>query len=310
MAGNSYHRRRSVVWPVVLISLGLIFLLNNLGVISWNIWSAMLRMWPLLLVAVGIDLIFGRRSGVGAAIAAILIVGMFAGAFFLVDLAGTPWSGDQVTETISQSFGEAERAAVDVSINVGELHLSALLGSSELLIEGEIQVGENETITDQLRMVGSTAEYKLATHGHSYNPGWIFSTEGNQDKRWDLRLSGNIPIDLDLDSGVGRAVLDLSGLNLASLNIDSGVGEVIVTLPESGDYTVRVDGGVGALEVLIPAGVEAKVVLDTGLGNSTIIGDLTYQNGEYYTPGYDSADERVEVHVDSGVGSIKIVLQD
>lgn len=310
MTGNNYRRHRSVVWPIVLISLGLIFLLNNLGVISWNIWSALLRLWPLLLVAVGIDLIFGRRSGIGAAIAAVLIVAMFAGAFFLVDAVGTPWPGSQVSETISQKVGEAAQAEVDISLNVGELHLSVIEGSSDLLIEGEIQVGENETVTDRLNMVGSSADYTLATHGHSFNPGWIFSADRDQEKRWDLRLNGRIPVSLQIDIGVGRAVLDLSGLKLESLNIDSGVGEVIVTLPETGDYTVRVDGGVGALEVLIPAGVEAKVVLDTGLGNSTIIGDLSYQNGAYYTSGYNAADERIEVYVDSGVGSVKVVLQD
>ncbi len=46
-------RKWSMVWPVLLIGLGVVFLLDNLGVVSWNVGLMLYRLWPLILVAFG-----------------------------------------------------------------------------------------------------------------------------------------------------------------------------------------------------------------------------------------------------------------
>jgi hypothetical protein len=49
--------RREYFWPAVLIVLGLYFLLNNLGLLTWLRGDLV---WPLLLVALGLWLILRR----------------------------------------------------------------------------------------------------------------------------------------------------------------------------------------------------------------------------------------------------------
>src|SRR4030066_97949 len=44
----------------ILITLGLVFLLDNLGVISWDVWDTVLRLWPVLLIAGGLDNLINR----------------------------------------------------------------------------------------------------------------------------------------------------------------------------------------------------------------------------------------------------------
>jgi hypothetical protein len=306
MSENRTYRGRSVVWPVVLISLGVVFLLNNLGIVSWDIWYTLLQMWPILLVAIGIDLIFGRRSGVFAALTAVVILAMFAGAFWLFGVTGQVWSGDQVSQSILQYAEGADSAEVDISINVGELYLEAMPEDSHLLIDGEIRIGEYETVSEEFHMVGDTATYSLDTRGQQYHPGWVFSDGNDSNKHWDLALNPNLPLDLRLDSGVGRLEVDLTGMTLQSLEIDSGVGEVVVTLPDEGDYDVYISGGVGQLIIRIPDKVGARISLDTGLGNSNIRGDFTYSNGYYYSDEYDRSEERVGIYLDGGVGNIRV----
>ena len=53
--------RRGVFWPLLLIALGLIFLLQNFGFISGVSWLAVASLWPLLLVLIGLDIAFARR---------------------------------------------------------------------------------------------------------------------------------------------------------------------------------------------------------------------------------------------------------
>ncbi len=49
--------RREYFWPAVLIVIGLYFLLSNLGWLSWLRGDLV---WPLLVVALGLWLIFRR----------------------------------------------------------------------------------------------------------------------------------------------------------------------------------------------------------------------------------------------------------
>ncbi|MBA7510962.1 hypothetical protein ES705_02952 [subsurface metagenome] len=44
---------------LVLIVLGVLFLLKNLGVITGNFWDVL---WPLIIVVAGISMLFGRKK--------------------------------------------------------------------------------------------------------------------------------------------------------------------------------------------------------------------------------------------------------
>ena len=68
------RRSRSFFWPIMLISVGVLFLLSNLGIVAWSTWNLIWRFWPLVLVAVGIDVFFGQRSAFGAIISAFLVL--------------------------------------------------------------------------------------------------------------------------------------------------------------------------------------------------------------------------------------------
>ena len=46
---------------LVIILVGVILLLNNLNILDWSVWYNILKLWPLLLISLGISLIFRRR---------------------------------------------------------------------------------------------------------------------------------------------------------------------------------------------------------------------------------------------------------
>jgi len=47
------------------------------------------RLWPVLLIAIGLDILFGRRSAIGSLIALVLVIAVIAGAVWLA-VAATP----------------------------------------------------------------------------------------------------------------------------------------------------------------------------------------------------------------------------
>ena len=60
------------------------------------------------------------------------------------------------------------------------------------------------------------------------------------NSEWDLQLTNDVPIDLNLDMGVSNSTLKLEGLQLSSLSIDSGVSDSLIDL--SGEWKKRLSG--------------------------------------------------------------------
>ncbi len=56
-----HHRSRgSGVWGLVLLFVGVTLLLNNIGVVSKEIWIYVFPFWPIILIMIGIRLMFGH----------------------------------------------------------------------------------------------------------------------------------------------------------------------------------------------------------------------------------------------------------
>ena len=55
------RRRGGVVGPLVLIFIGGVFLLQNAGYLPPNFWTNLWRLWPLVLVLAGIELLLAHR---------------------------------------------------------------------------------------------------------------------------------------------------------------------------------------------------------------------------------------------------------
>lgn len=77
-----HHRghRHGTYLGIFFVFLGLIFLLNNFNILSWEVWSEIIRFWPLVFIFWGLDIIFGRTIP-GKAV--VIVVGLLMAAFAL-----------------------------------------------------------------------------------------------------------------------------------------------------------------------------------------------------------------------------------
>src|SRR5207248_653583 len=119
------RRRGGVVGPLILIFIGAVFLLQNTGYLPPNFWVNLWRLWPLILVLVGIELLLAHRIpwlAVAGLAAAVLVVGAVA---INVNPPGqaAPFG---VTTSAQTDLGEATRAAVTVRFGAGQLNVGPL----------------------------------------------------------------------------------------------------------------------------------------------------------------------------------------
>src|SRR4051812_2116998 len=125
--------RVGVVGPTILIGAGILLLLNNLGLIAGDTWLVLWRLWPVILIAVGLDILFGRRSLLGSAlVAATRLVVLLGGAWVLAS-AMSPAA--QVT--IAQPRAGAASAAITIGPAVANLRIAAS-SDATLLIGGTV----------------------------------------------------------------------------------------------------------------------------------------------------------------------------
>ena len=298
---QGHHHRGSLVWPVILIGAGIVLFLNNLGRLNWSVWETLFRLWPLVLVSIGLEIIIGRRSLWGSSIVALLLLGVLAIAVsgIVPPLGG---SGVATTETITLPVGNARRAEVDIAFGAGSLNISALPESAGL-IEGKLDLANNEKADWESRQGGDTIYFKLRSRGHwNMWSGRIWS----ETKVWEIGLTRDLPLKLTFNAGVGRSTLDLSQLNISDLRLRGGVGQVALTLPRRGKLDARIDGGVSEVTVLAPAGMALRIRADGGIGGVTVDGHFDRSGDVYTSPGYATAENRVDLRIDGGIGRVHV----
>jgi hypothetical protein len=208
------------------------------------------------------------------------------------------------TETIRQPGGGVEQAEIVLKPAVGALHLSALDSGSRDLIRGDVARGYGERIVQTFDEDRDPTRFKLETDGW-----WIFPPLRGWGSgwTWNLNLHPKVESSLDVDMGVGRMDLDLRGMSPDGVQANLGVGQIIVTLPEQGQFDVRIEGGVGDSLVVIPPGMEARIKLDTALVQVALPdGYIEVGDDTFVSPGYDGADDKVELDVGQAIGSVRV----
>ena len=103
----SERRRRGFpLFPTLLIALGVLLLLQTTGVVPWALWSGIWQLWPALIIALGINIAFGRRMPwlAGTLIALVLIAAVGIG----IAISYEPWSGAETITTLEEPLDGVE----------------------------------------------------------------------------------------------------------------------------------------------------------------------------------------------------------
>ena len=296
---DSIYKREGFVGAVFMIGLGVVFLLANLGILNVNVWQFLLRLWPVLLVAIGLDLVIGRRNLWASLAGLVLLLAILAGALWLY---GVRLETGQAlhSQEVSQALQGAASAEIVLENGAGDVYIHALSGSDEL-IAGQVESGRGRTAYEQLSIQGSQARYQLRETGTYIGFGGRFG-----EHSWDLGLTPQIPLDIRYSQGAGNSNLDLGGLQISGLKINSGVGQTTVTLPATGNFDVGIDGAIGQVVVLVPRGMAVRIQSNTALANLSVPGGYERSDRVYTSPGYTSAENKANLTIGMAIGNVSI----
>ncbi len=293
------RRRRSLFGPIILVGIGVILLLNTLAIVDWNIWRSLLNLWPILIIAAGLDILFGRRSALGSLIVGIILMALVLGGIWLI--AGQYQAGDGITHTIEQPLDGVTKAEINIVAGAGTLVLNAL-ADNDLLIKGRVELRSDQQLNEKYEVSSGVASYAI----DSTNPDFILLGGFKALEDWKLDLNRDIPIVLTLSTGVGQSQLDLQRLNLIDFQLKAGVGSIDLLMPQRGKVRAELSGGVANMTIEIPKNVGVKLVMTKGLTRTAIPKNYQQQDGIYYSPNYSVADAQLSLTIHGGVGNITI----
>jgi len=265
-------RRGSIFWGSIIVLLGVVLLIDQL-VPGFNAWGIF---WPLLLILMGVWFLVGRNL-VGA-------------------------SSHLVSEQVVVPLADIRQARIRLQHGAGRLDVNAAAAPGTLL-SGSFSGG----VEQNLERSAESARLSLRARGDTFFAGWPFaSMQGGL--QWNISLSREIPLQLELETGASESRLDLQELRVSELTIKTGASSSTITLPgNAGQTRVVVQSGAASVDLFVPQGVAGRIRVQSGLAGIHIDPNrFPPAASGYETPGYENAANKVDISVETGVGSVTV----
>jgi predicted membrane protein len=316
--------RGSSVGAIFLILLGLIFLLNNFGVLPWSVWSILWRFWPIIFILWGLQAIFGRSRFSRLIVGLIsLIVVLFILA--LVVSANNQQINDWVKRYLpswdtTKVLRQGEKVETKKSIasteypTVSKRTVKAELGLGKLVLNDSTEavianlVAKHSTTFGVPKFEHSLSGQNLEVELSQSDKfgGWF---NGFSELRYELSLGmPELLTDLDLELGTGAAELKLKTLRVDKVTIEVGTGSVDVDFSAASVPTseIKLAVGTGSIAIRLPKEVGLAIKHEVGLGGFSVDNNKLKGDGEYKTSNYDTATVKVAIRGEVGTGSISV----
>lgn len=310
-------------WGIFLIVLAAVPLAVQLGYLDSAAAGALLRLWPLILVGIGLGLVlrFTPLHALGGVLAAGTL-GLLAGALLAGGLGsiggtciGTGAATDGSLETRSGMF-TGPGAQVDMELTCVELQVDRQPGR-EWNVAARHATGQPPGIdgtADRLRLHAETGGALLG---------------GTARREWRVTLPHQPRLSASVTLNASSAALNLGGGELAGLNGTFNASDVRVDLDgavaEGGSLTLTFNASSGTL-ILPAASLSASMNLNASslnlcaapevglriqsrgaLGSHNFEEAGLSRSGEaWQTPGYDTATVRTALNLSSNVSSITL----
>ena len=263
-------RRDYIFWGAVLILLGGLMFLNNADIRLPGGINPMQLFWPSVLILLGGWIIFG---------------------FFL--------RGNVETEQMSIDLQGASQASLKLSHGAGRIVVGSGAAPGQLL-SGSFAGG----IKHSAHRSGDRLDAHLESRPFAFPPfisGW-------QGLEWNFNLTREVPLALRLETGASQSEFDLRDVKVTDLKVSTGASKTDITLPANAGMTnVKVELGAASLDMVVPQGVAARIRAEQGVAAIEIdTGRFPYSNGIYESADYSSAQDKVDIMIQAGVGRVAV----
>lgn len=329
-------RNDKIIPGVVLILIGAAFLLHNYGVIHFH-WGNIFHLWPMFIVIAGINLIFANNRSTWATA---LKLGVIVLGFGLILFGNFGSHGKWIP---GYSYNSGDYDDNDDDDDDQKATVTKVNGSSEfttpfaakakvvnLNISGGGTIYRLNDTTNQL-FSASTKEFKanyllsshndndsvyvlnFNMHGHK---GFNFDfDDDNKGKGKDstktnsatLKLNPNPEWNINVKTGATDLRFDLSKFKIRSFNLNGGAANFEVKMGQPlANTNISVNTGMSEVDISIPLSAACHIKTSTGLSSTNFSGFTKTADGNYETPGFAAAKNKMFITINGGLADFKV----
>lgn len=321
------HKQRDYFLPILVISLGVIALLQNFGLLPVGIWHQLWRFWPVVLIISGLQILTYRHRAGGlfivvttlVTITAIVIYALMhttdtSTQFKLPFFTSKPATGSSQKKTTDRvsasSYDSTEVDRIDLQLNIGAAKLK--LTDRELV--NWLQVDSKVASTHQVEVNHQLDQRKLQL-SIDMESGRLWGFDTQDLIEVDL-LQTSKPVDITLDVGAGAADIVLETVDLDQLQLAVGAGTALVDVSAlaTPSAQLKLDVGVGSAQVKVSAQTSFVINYDIGVGRVSVDGQPVSSGfgsqGIYTSFESNSQKPELELDVSVGTGQVEIFTTD
>ena len=298
-----------IFWGLLFIVFGLLVLINNFTNIFMD-WGTIWKLWPLVIVLLGLSIIVKHKYGKGvmAGLAAIILAfAIFASIKSATHFVNNDFDltfGDEPdSEYTTTEFTED----YDSNLKYGTLNFDAGAGSFKITKTTDSLIHATATgLKNNFKLTrydtDSTTKINLTMRHKS-----VFRFGKSYKNNIDVALNPKLTWDMNFDVGAASMDFDLTEFKTEKVDVDMGAASLKIKLGNLYPETkLSIDAGASDINIYIPKESGCKITTDGAL-SSKHFNDFEKINSDHYeTANYDSSADKIIIFIDSGVSSISV----
>lgn len=311
------HLNRGLLfWGLALLIAGGVALAVQQGYLDRDTVAGAWRLWPLILVAIGLSVILSRTplAPIGT-VAAAAVVGIAAGALISVGPIAAGCSGAEPGNLQDRTGSFGSKADVVLRFDCGTLQVRS--------------VSDNRWTVSSARAGGGNAQIastvsRLEVTSNNDGQWW---TNGRQ--RWEVSLPASTTYQLDIQPNAADATINLAGgkfdrvslqpnagsihldlrgaqVDLLDLSLNAGSASILVGADAAMSGTLSVNAG--SIELCAISGTALRLVMTESVAFSHNLekSGLVRSGDTWSTSGYADATNQIELRVTGNAGSFAL----
>ncbi|MCK4858817.1 MAG: hypothetical protein KAT58_12655 [candidate division Zixibacteria bacterium] len=293
-----------VRWGIFWILIGLVFLANNAGWLSWWVWADLAQLWPVLLIAIGLEMIV-RKSKIEwlGYLSTLIIIGAFVWAISENGGVRSYRIGlfdDDTLSEVSTAYDNQTSANIEVQFADGRLYFRS---DDKYLFQAKSRNSRDE-LTYRTECDDSHCYIELTPHKRHWRR---FIHVGSDDNHWKCYIHPRVDASYHLDLDEADLRFYAEGLRLDTLRIEAKRSDLLIRFDDANRHILLdLDGRRTTVACFIPDSVGLKIEGDSLTPASIDRFNLTRAGEFYINDLYGEAAANILIKSDIRNGRLKL----
>jgi hypothetical protein len=303
-------KHQNVFWGTILITFGLLFLFDRLGVFELE-WFMVWRLWPVLIILWGVSILPVRGL-----FKLVLALGVAALSLFMyanLDPVDSPFHNkihynynyddnndtsdvEDVNQVFSHRSDSVKTAKLRLMAGAGEFKLNGTTNELIYVMKSGGRMGFDFKVEELESIATVSLEQKSD-----------IDIRNNKSNNLDIQLNENPVWGFDIEIGAANFDFDLTSFKVDKIDLEGGATSIQFKIGDKHPETdINIDAAASSIKILIPESAGCSIIGSSILSHRELKGFNQVSKGHYETENFSSASQKININVDAAVSSFEV----